>query len=75
MFVTSCFMFYVERLGSVYAWGYGAEGQAGQGNVLHQRTPRRIENLEPISQVSIRLLVRNVHTAHCACTRMHYHTC
>lgn len=31
---------------SVYSWGYGCDGQTGQGNVLHLRTPSRIEALD-----------------------------
>mmetsp|Transcript_39205 Transcript_39205/g.122671 ORF Transcript_39205/g.122671 Transcript_39205/m.122671 type:complete len:407 (-) Transcript_39205:271-1491(-) len=35
----------LTRDGSVHAWGYGAEGQCGQGNTLHLRTPRVVEAL------------------------------
>eukprot|EP00616_Rhizochromulina_sp_CCMP1243_P013771 CAMPEP_0118993936 /NCGR_PEP_ID=MMETSP1173-20130426/55968_1 /TAXON_ID=1034831 /ORGANISM="Rhizochromulina marina cf, Strain CCMP1243" /LENGTH=199 /DNA_ID=CAMNT_0006945195 /DNA_START=33 /DNA_END=628 /DNA_ORIENTATION=+ len=32
----------------VFAWGYGAEGQCGQGNSLHLRTPRPVEALRHV---------------------------
>lgn len=37
----------------VFSWGYGAEGQGGHGNLLHMRTPRRVNSLQdvPIAQV------------------------
>jgi hypothetical protein len=34
------------RRGGVFTWGYGAEGQMGNGNIYHLRTPCRIVALE-----------------------------
>lgn len=38
-------MLALTQEGEVYSWGYNGEGQCGHGNVLHLRTPRRIERL------------------------------
>lgn len=32
--------------GTVHCWGYGAEGQCGQGNTLHLRQPRPVQLLK-----------------------------
>lgn len=39
---------YVDNWQEVYSWGYSGEGQCGHGNVLHLRTPRRIERLRRV---------------------------
>jgi alpha-tubulin suppressor-like RCC1 family protein len=38
---------------AVYSWGYGAEGQTGHGNLLHLKTPQRIEFFDSLHVVSI----------------------
>jgi hypothetical protein len=38
---------------SVYAWGYGTEGQTGQGDMFHLKIPRRIEYFDSLQIVRI----------------------
>ncbi|CAM9510226.1 unnamed protein product, partial [Discosporangium mesarthrocarpum] len=35
----------LTRVGEVFSWGYGLEGQGGHGGLLHTRTPRRVNAL------------------------------